>query len=283
MSVKIVTDSTADLPTDVVKALGITVVPLTVRFGQESFLDGVELSSEAFFQRLAASKALPTTSQPSPGVFLETYRKLLDAGHQVVSVHISEKLSGTLNSARQAKDQLPGSAIETLDSQQATLGLGLVVMAAAKAVQQGASLVEAVAVAREAVGQVQVFGILETLEYLQKGGRIGKVRALVGSLLKVRPMITVREGVPHSLGLARSRNQAMQYLLTVARERAPLKQAAVVYSTTPQEAEQLADQVQQYVQNGKVLMARFGPVLGTYVGPGAWGLVVQSEKTDSLS
>ncbi len=283
MSVKIVTDSTADLPTDVVKALGITVVPLTVRFGQESFLDGVELSSEAFFQRLAASKALPTTSQPSPGVFLETYRKLLDAGPQVVSVHISEKLSGTLNSARQAKDQLPGSAIETLDSQQATLGLGLVVMAAAKAVQQGASLVEAVAVAREAVGQVQVFGILETLEYLQKGGRIGKVRALVGSLLKVRPMITVREGVPHSLGLARSRNQAMQYLLTVARERAPLKQAAVVYSTTPQEAEQLADQVQQYVQNGKVLMARFGPVLGTYVGPGAWGLVVQSEKTDSLS
>lgn len=283
MSVKIVTDSTADLPTDVVKALGITVVPLTVRFGQESFLDGVELSSEAFFQRLAASKALPTTSQPSPGVFLETYRKLLDAGHQVVSVHISEKLSGTLNSARQAKDQLPGSAIETLDSQQATLGLGLVVMAAAKAVQQGASLVEAVAVAREAVGQVQVFGILETLEYLQKGGRIGKVRALVGSLLKVRPMITVREGVPHSLGLARSRNQAMQYLLTVARERAPLKQAAVVYSTTPQEAEQLAEQVQQYVQNGKVLMARFGPVLGTYVGPGAWGLVVQSEKTDSLS
>ncbi|MBI4198594.1 MAG: DegV family protein [Chloroflexi bacterium] len=283
MAVKVVTDSTADLPPELARELDITVTPLSVRFGQESFLDGVDLSSDAFFQRLVAAKELPTTSQPAPGAFLLVYRRLLEAGHQVLSVHVSEKLSGTLNSARQAKEQLGSAPIQILDSQQATLGLGLVATAAAKAVKAGASLQETAAAANEAIGQVQVFGVLDTLEYLQKGGRIGKARALVGSLLHVRPIITIKEGVTHSAGMARSRAQGIQFLLTVARERAPLKQAAVIYSTTPLEADQLAEQVRPLVQDGAVMKARFGPVLGTYVGPGAWGLAVQSEKRDSLS
>ncbi|MBI4312184.1 MAG: DegV family protein [Chloroflexi bacterium] len=283
MTVRVVTDSTADLPPDLVRELGITVVPLSVRFGQESFLDGVELSSDAFFQRLAAAKELPSTSQPAPGVFFDVYRRLVDSGNQVVSVHISSKLSGTMNSALQGKEKLDGGQVEVLDSLQATLGLGLVATAAAKAAKGGASLAEVMAVAQLAIGEVQLFGVLDTLEYLQRGGRIGRVKALLGSILKVRPIITVREGMPESAGMARSRAQGIEFLLTVARERAPLKQAAVIYSTTPQEADQLAEQVKPFVQDGLVIKSRFGPVLGTYVGPGAWGLAVQSEKKDSLA
>ncbi|MBI4202833.1 MAG: DegV family protein [Chloroflexi bacterium] len=283
MAVKVVTDSTADLPPEVVKDLDITVVPLNVLFGQESFLDGVELSSEDFFQRLQASAALPTTSQPSPGAFFDVYRRLVDSGHQVVSVHISDRLSGTLNSARQGKEQLQGGQVEILDSMQATLGLGLVATAAAKVARAGGSLEETVAAAKEAIGEVQVFGVLDTLEYLQKGGRIGRVRGMIASILKIRPIVTIKEGLTESAGMARSRAQGIQFLVTIAQDRAPLKQAAVVYSTTPDEADQIAEQVKQYVADGVVIKARFGPVLGTYVGPGSWGLVVQSERKDSLS
>ncbi|MBI4338650.1 MAG: DegV family protein [Chloroflexi bacterium] len=283
MAVKIVTDSTSDIPQEVARELDITVVPLNVRFGQESFLDGVEISSEVFFQRLAAAESLPATSQPSPGVFLEVYQRLLSQGHQVVSIHISEHLSGTLNSARQAKEEMGDAAVEIIDSLQASMGLGLVVTAAAQAVRGGASYQEAVQAARGAMGEVQVFAVLDTLEYLQKGGRVGKVRALVGSLLRMRPIITVREGIVHSLSIARSRAQGVQYLITVAEERAPLKQAAVVFSTTSQEADELVERLRPLVTGGRVMRARFGPVLGTYVGPGSWGMALQSEKKDALS
>ena len=279
MAVRIVTDSTADLPTDLVRELDITVVPCNVHFGQETFLDGVELDADRFYERLATEAQLPTTSQPSPGAFLDVYRGLLEAGHQVVSIHLSSKLSATMDSALQAKGQLGDAPLEVVDSQQVSLALGLAVTAAARAVKDGASYEDALQVTHRALGQVQFFALLDTLEYLRRGGRIGKVRGFVGSLLRVRPMITAREGMVESLTNVRSRAQGIQHMLTIAEERTPLQQVAVMHSTTPQEADELAERVRSLVPGGNVIRARVGPVLGTHAGPGAIGIAVQSEKT----
>lgn len=278
MAVRIVTDSTSDLPAHVARELGITVVPLNVRFGDDTYLDGVEISSDEFFERLAQSEGLPTTSQPSPGVFTETYRSLLDEGHEIVSIHISSKLSGTLNSASQAKESLGDVPIEVIDSKQATAALALVAIGAASAVKDGASFREAVETAQAAVDRVQLFAVFETLEYLKKGGRIGRVRALVSSLLRMRPMITVEDGTVTSLGVARSRAQGIQHLVNRAEELAPLKKAVVAHATSSDEAEEAAERIAPFLESGEVLRVRLGPVLGTYVGPGAWGIAVQSEK-----
>jgi len=203
----------------------------------------------------------------------------VEAGHQVVSIHISEKLSGTMNSALQAKEQLGDAPLEVVDSSQVSLGLGLVATAAAHAVKEGASYEETLQATRRAVGQVQVFALLDTLEYLQKGGRIGKVRGFIGSLLRVRPVITVREGIAQSLTSVRSRAIGLQYMITHAEEQAPLQQVAVIHSTKPEEANELAEKVRPLVSDGAVIKGRFGPVLGTYLGPGAIGIALQSEKT----
>lgn len=279
MAVRVVTDSTADIPQDLVKELGISVVPLTVLFGDKSYLDGVEITPDQFFQWLIESPQLPTTSQPSPGAFLDVYRDLLKAGHQVVSIHISDKLSGTLNSARQAKEELGDVPVGIIDSRQAAISLGLVVIAAARAVKEGASYEETQSVARQALGQVQLFALLDTLEFLRKGGRIGKVRGFIGSLLHVRPIITITDGVVQSMLSVRSRDQGIRYMLTHAEERSPLIQAAVFHSTTPDEAEEVADQLRPMVPDGNVIIGRIGPVIGTDVGPGTVGVVIQSEKS----
>ncbi len=279
MAIKIVTDSTADLPPELARELDITVVPCNVHFGQETFLDGVELDADRFYERLITESQLPTTSQPSPGAFLEVYRGLVDAGHQVVSIHVSDKLSGTMNSARQAKEQLGDAPLEVVDSHQVSLALGLLVTAAARAVKDGAHYEETLQVTRHALDQVQFFALLDTLEYLRKGGRIGKVQGFVGSLLHVRPIITVKEGVVESVIKVRSRARGVQYMLSIAEERAPLQQVAVMYATTPLEADELAERVRPLVADGTVIHARVGPVLGTHAGPGAIGIAFQSEKT----
>ncbi len=280
MAVKIVTDSTADLPPELARELDITVVPLNVHFGEETFLDGVDLDADTFFERLVSASQLPTTSQPSPGVFLETYRELTQAGHQVISIHISDKLSGTLNSARHAVERLGDASVELIDSTQGSVGLGLAVTAVAKVVQQGASYEEALQTARTAIGEVQVFALLDTLEYMQRGGRIGRVQAIIGGLLRVRPIITIKDGVAHSEAKARSRALGIRYMLAVAERRAPLKQAAVIYSTSSEEADELEEKIRPFIADGNVIRAQFGPVLGTYLGPGAVGIAIQSEKTE---
>ncbi len=279
MAIRIVTDSTADLPAETAEQLGITVIPLNVHFGEETLLDGIDILPDEFFQRLAAARQLPTTSQPSPGKFMEVYGSLAEAGDQIVSIHISDKLSGTLNSARQAKEQMEGSSIEIIDSEQAALGTGLVAIAAAKAAQQGASLEAVLEEANSAVEQVQLFGLLDTLEYLRKGGRIGMVRGFIGTMLKVRPIITVLDGIVQSATSVRSRAYGIQYMVTLAEERAPLKQAAVMHSSTDEEAEALAERIRPLVADGQVLQGRIGPVVGTHAGPGVIGIVIQSEKT----
>lgn len=279
MAVKIVTDSTGDLPPQVVQELDITVVPLNVNFGEESFQDGVDLDSDGFFQRLTTEARLPTTSQPSVGAFLETYRGLLEGGHEVVSVHISAKLSGTMNSALQAREQLDaGDRLAVVDSQQVGLALGVVATAVAQAVKDGASYAETVDLTPRISERVRLFVLLETLEYLQRGGRIGRAQAFLGSLLHIRPILTVREGEVHPLERVRARQRGLERLCQLAAECGPLQQVGICHSTTPEDALALAERMQPALAGGRLIQARFGPVLGTHVGPGAIAITVQASE-----
>ncbi|MEE2701223.1 MAG: DegV family protein [Chloroflexota bacterium] len=283
MAIKIVTDSTSDLNPDLAKDLDILVVPVNVHFGQESFRDGVELSTDQFFEKLVSSREVPTTSAPSPGTFLEVYRPLVEAGHQIVSIHISDKVSATLDSARQAASQLSSGDIHIIDSMQVSMSLGLQVITAAESVKEGANLEEILEKVETASNQVQILAIFDTLEFLKRGGRVGKARALIGSLLRMKPMLTVREGEVASLGVSRSRAQGVEYLVNIAKGRAPLKKAAVFYSTSNQEAEEVLEQMKPLVESGNVIVSRLGAALGVHSGPGAWGIAIQSDTTESSS
>ena len=279
MAVKIVTDSTADLPQQLTRELDITVVPLNVHFGEESFQDGVDLDSDTFFQRLTTEARLPTTSQPSVGAFMDIYRGLLEAGHQVVSIHISAKLSGTMNSAQQAQEQLDaGPRLAVVDTQQVGLALGVVATAVAQAVKDGASYEETVALASDISKRVRLFVLLETLEYLQRGGRIGRAQAFLGSLLHIRPILTVYEGEVHPLERVRARQRGLERLCQLAAECGSLQQVGICHSTTPEDALALEEQMRPTLAGGRLIQARFGPVLGTHVGPGAIAVTVQAAE-----
>ncbi len=273
MVVRVVTDSTADLPPDLIERWGITVVPLTVHFGEETFRDGVDLGPDEFYRRLQASSVLPRTSQPSPGAFAEVYDRLARGHDEVLSIHISSKLSGTYSSARQAKETMGvGRRIEVLDSAMVSLGLGLVVLEAARGAAKGLSLDEARGLAVRTLPTIRVACLLDTLDYLHKGGRVGKAAALLGSLLQVKPLITVRDGEVHPLERARTWQRAKERLFQLVPQQGVLSEVGVVYSTDAEDADALAHRIQAMPSHPSVTVGRFGPVLGTYVGPGALGV-----------
>ncbi|MDP6800207.1 MAG: DegV family protein [SAR202 cluster bacterium] len=283
MGVKIVTDSTSDLPPALAEELGITVVPLTVQFGSEVFIDRVTMSPDEFFERLTLGEDYPTTSQPSVGDFVEAYERIGADADGIVSIHVSDKVSGTLNSARLASEQAEVSCpIEVLDTYSVSMGVTMVAMEAARAASAGGDVDHVAGVAADAIDRCQVFALLDTLEYLEKGGRIGKAQALLGTLLRVKPMIILREGVVHELAKARTRRKGIAKLERTAREFAPLVGLAVMHSTTPDEADALAKSLAGLLESGsEPMVMQFGPVLGTYVGPGAIGIgLLSAPETD---
>ncbi|MCY4624372.1 MAG: DegV family protein [Chloroflexi bacterium] len=276
MAVRIVTDSTADLSADVVERLGVTVVAQNVHFGTDTYKDNVTITPDTFFSMLATSKELPKTSQASPGDFKEVYDSVGEGADGIVSIHVAAKLSGTYNSAVQAKDLTTAACpIEVIDTTQASMGEGLVVIAAAEAANGGASMEEVVAVASGAAERSCCMALLETLEYLQKGGRIGKAQAMLGSILQIKPMIIVRDGEVHELGKARTFAKALVKLRETAHDMGPADALAVIHSTTPDAAQAFADSLSEMLPAGSVpYIARFGPALGVHVGPGAIGVAL---------
>lgn len=278
MSVKVVTDSTADLPAEVARELDITVVPLYVHFGSQVFRDGVDLSAEEFYRKLLQGPTLPTTSAPSPGTFQEIYEKLSSTTEEIISLHVSSKLSATHQSALLAKEQgkLKGR-VEVMDSQTVSMGLGLLAILAAKAAKGGAKLDEILALVRQAIPHTHFFGLLDTLEYLQKGGRIGKAQAFLGTLLSVKPILSVREGEVHPVERVRTRSKALERLFELTRDLCPAEEMAVFHSTAPQEADALSERLKTLYGGKEPYRSRFGPVLGTYVGPGALGMALIQE------
>ena len=275
MVVKVVTDSTSDLSPQIVNELGISVVPLNVHFGEVTYRDGIDLSAEEFFQKLVSSPILPTTTQPSVGAFLEIYNALAEETNEIVSIHISAKLSGTYNSALVAKNSLEKDCrIEVMDSLQATMATGLIVIAAARAAKAGANLDEVLAVARKAISQMRIRALLDTLEYLQKGGRIGKAQAFLGTILNVKPLIKLEDGEVHPVERVRSRARAIQHLCDFVQSFPHISDMAIMHSATPEEAEALADRLDPVFPKNRVHIASFGPVMGTYTGPGALGIAL---------
>jgi DegV family protein with EDD domain len=270
MTVKIVTDSSADLPDEVVKALGITVIPLYVRFGDEVLRDRVDISEDEFYERLQHDPVHPNTTQPTPQDFVELYQKVGEGADGIVSIHISSKLSGTCNSALQARETMEAACpIEVVDSEILSMALGLVVIAAATAAKAGESMDKVVAVAKQTMPKIRLLALLDTLEYLQKGGRIGKAKALLGSILNVKPILTLKDGEVVPAGQVRTRAKGMDRLFEFVQSTADIQELTVVHSTTPDEAQALAERFGSVFDKEKIIMSRLGPVLGVHIGPAA--------------
>jgi len=281
MAIKVVTDSTSDLPADVAESLGIEVVPLNVHFGSDVYKDRVNLMPDTFYDKLINGDVLPTTSQPSVGEFIDVYERLGSDADGIVSVHISEKLSGTMNSARLASQQANADCpIEVVDTFQVSMGVGICAMEAAEVANSGGDMNQVILAARNAVTRSQCFFMLETLEFLQKGGRIGKAQALIGNLLKIRPMLMLQEGEVHPLGRERTRRKGIAKLVDTVEELAPISGLAVMYSTGPYEAQTLAQNVSKFMIEGREpMMLQIGPVIGTYAGPDTLGIALISAKS----
>lgn len=279
--VRIVTDSTADIPKEIIEELGIIVVPLKVSFGTEVYRDGVDITSAAFISRLQDSTILPTTSQPSPGEFVAVYEKLIAKGDTIISIHISGKLSGTMQSAQTAKTVTDSRNIYIIDSKSASLGLGLIVIAAAKAAREGRSVHEILSMVKEKVDNSFILFLVETLDYLEKGGRIGKANALLGSLLKIKPILTIDdEGQVIPLEKVRGTNKALQRISQIVAERindSKRYSCAMVYGNDFTSVIKLKEQLLPVLQCDNILMNEIGPVITAHTGPDLIGVIVSPE------
>ena len=269
--VRIVTDSTADLTPEQQRASGITVVPLNVHFGDQVFRDHVDLSADEFFRRLKASPQLPRTSQPSVGVFEEAYRTLRNGGDEIVSVHLSSKVSGTYNSALMAAQSLGDGAIDVVDSLSTSMALGFMALEGARLARVGKDR-KAIAERLQAlVSKARVICMVDTLTYLERGGRIGKARALLGSLLNVKPILQLKDGEVVPLGRARGRPQALSRLVELLERDGKVSQLAIMHGAAQSDAEQLRDRVASTYPGLDILLTEIGAVLGTHTGPGVIG------------
>ena len=277
MSVIIVCDSTADLPRELIKEYGIHIVPLKVHFGEKEYKDGVDITPKEFYKKLQASDVLPTTSQPSPGEFAESYENILKmGGSTIISIHISAHLSGTYRSATVAKSMLPEADIEVIDSKQASTVLGLIVLEAARAAKSGKTKEEILALIGEMVEKIKVFFMVDSLEYLEKGGRIGKAQAILGSMLNIKPILTLEEGIIVPAAKTRGRAKGMeQLLLKMKSEIGTGKQArmAIMHAIEYDGMETLRDRVRNKWQPEELIVSDIGPVIGTHVGPGTIALI----------
>jgi DegV family protein with EDD domain len=274
----IVTDSSVNIPTSVQEEYDIHVVPLKVIFDGQTFMDGAEITPAQFYEKLRAASELPTTSQPSSGDFVEVYSRLGEEADAIVSIHLSEQLSGTVKSALAAQQLVNHVPIEVIDSRSTSLGLGFVVMAAARAAQDGRSLPEVVAAARELIPRISVMFVVDTLKYLHMGGRIGGASAMLGTALKIKPLLHLYEGEVNPLERVRSKCRATERMLEIMAQRLAAEQdggalhAAVVHADRPDEAKELEEQVQSRFEPKELYLTELTPAIGTHVGPGTIGL-----------
>ncbi|HVB24197.1 MAG TPA: DegV family protein [Ktedonobacteraceae bacterium] len=277
MTVRIVTDSTADIPLEQAKALGITVVPLTVFFGNEEFLDGVELDNATFYQKLQTGKVTPRTSQPPPAAFMEAYTTLINEGaDSILSIHVSAKLSGTYQSARTGRDSLPDDLrkipIEIVDSETVSMGMGYAVMQAAKEAQQGDSLEEIQTRLRSRLSRTQILFVLDTLEYLKRGGRVGSAKAFLGNMLSVKPILAIKNGMVVGLEQPRTRSRANARIAQLLGEMGQFEQLGIVESEA-EAGQQLASALKE-VYPHEIPTYKLGAAVGTYAGPGTAGVTL---------
>ncbi len=270
--VKVVTDSLCDIPASLLRELDITAVPALVHFGDTTFRDKVELSTAEFYRRLTASPRLPTTSQPPPSAFDEVYRRLAEETDQIISVHSASALTGIYNSAVVAAAEMRNIRIEVIDSQQVTMALGWLVILAARAAREGASLDEIKSRVGDAKARSHVIAMLDTLEYAQRSGRLGKGSALIGTLLNVKPIISLVDGEVMPVEKVRTPRRAMERLAEIVLASGPIQELAVMHAAGLELALQLRNTFAATLHAENIVIAETGPAIGTHVGPNAVGV-----------
>ena len=277
MTIRIVTDSTCDLPEEIAAQYGITIVPLYINFGVESYLDGIDLSREAFYARLPDCDSPPTTAVPGPQKFLEAYERLADEGAtEILSVHISKSLSAVVDTAHLAAREA-STPVTVFDSGTLSLGIGFLAWVAAEAAAQGYSMAEIVDLMREQRERTHVFAALDPLEFLRRSGRLNRVMAALGSWLQMKPLLKMHDGNPTSEKI-RTFEAATQRLIALLKDRVPLERVALVHTHALEQAQDLRQNAQHLLPEGEILSVDITPVFGTHLGPGAVGFVCVSER-----
>jgi len=277
--IAIVTDSTACIPDEMLQGLQVSTIPLQLIWGEETLLDGIDITSQQFYERLKGAKIMPTTSQPSPAAFIQVYRDLLEKGFDILSIHISERLSGTIDSAQQARQALSEGNIEIFDARTSAMTQGFHVLLAARAARDGASLQECLAVAGAARDNSETIFAPMTLEYLHRGGRIGGAAAFLGTALGLKPILEVREGRVEPLEKIRTMAKAYERLVSIMEERIGDKRPihiGALYSDNIADAEKLISMLKNRIGDNfeDTVYAPIGPVIGAHLGPGAVGLTL---------
>lgn len=276
MKIGIVTDSTADLPPELVSKYDIEVIPLHVSLDNQSYRDGVDLTATQFYEKLKGSAAMPTTSQPSPGAFVECYRALLTKVDAIISIHLTESLSGTVRTARIARDIMPEANIEVIDSHSTTMGLGGLVLAAAKAVKEGMKIEEVLKLVESLREKVSFLVALDTLEFIKKSGRVSALQAFFGSILQIKPILKIVHGKVEVMEKVRTRREAVLRMLNEFKSQVAVETKgviAVMHTAAEGEAEKLRMLLEETFKNAEIIMGQAGPVLGTHAGPGAIALI----------
>jgi len=276
MPVRVVTDSSCDLPDEIVERLGIEIVPLTIRFGSEELVDRKELSAAEFWRRLETAPKLPETAAPSAGAFETAFRGLAaDGADGIVCINLSSKLSATMQSAQVAAKSMSDTCpVVVVDSLTASMGVGSLVISAAEHAAAGGALGEIVRETISRRDRTKLFGALDTLEYLRKGGRIGAAQAMLGSVLSIKPVIECRDGVVEEAGKVRTRSKSLRTLADFV-GRQPVERLAVLHGNAP-DLDELLDLLQAYVPRDEIVVGTVGPVIGTHTGPRVIGVTFQT-------
>jgi DegV family protein with EDD domain len=284
MAVKVVTDSTSDIPADLAQELGITVIPIYVIFGQKVYRDRVDIDVDEFYRRLVNGPVHPTTSVPSPQDFADAYNRLAADTNEIVSIHVTSKLSGIYNSALSGIQLVDKKCrIEVIDSMSMSMGLGLSVLAAAREAQTGSNLDQVAALARRTVLRVHSLIMADTLKYAARGGRLSKTYGLLGTALRVRALLGMRDGDVFVAGLARTRAKALERMYEFARGFPRVKEIALGYTTEYNDARNLAQRLKITFPEAPIYVARVGPAVGVYGGPGGMGIGVRQWETEDNS
>jgi DegV family protein with EDD domain len=271
MPIRIVADSTCDLPQQVIREYGIGIVPLHIQAGGRSYRDGVEMSRSEFYRLMPSFHPAATTAVPGPEVFRREYERLAAGGAtEILSIHISEKLSAMVNVAREAARQTAAAKVTVFDSRQLSLGTGFEVQTAAEEAADGRPLEHILGVLKEQIARTRVFAALDTLEFLRRSGRMNFAMAALGTLLKIKPFLKMYDGEP-SAERVRTRSGAMKRLVELLLEFGPFEKAAILHSAAADRARELLDEVRSLLPRGEIWMEEINPVIGAHIGPGVIG------------
>ncbi|MFC1997850.1 DegV family protein [Chloroflexota bacterium] len=278
--IAIITDSSAYIPKSILDGLNVRVIPLWLLWDGDEFRDGIDIDPTEFYQRLRQTKTLPTSSQPTVAEFIEFYQKVAQDIDTVVSVLVSTKISGTIDNAQAAVEKLSDLDIRIVDSKNSSMGLGHVVLAAARAAADGKSVEEVIAAAEEMRDKINFIFVVDTLEYLHKGGRIGGAKRIMGTALRVKPLLEFRDGQIEPLEQVRTKHKAYARLIEIAAERLAgnrMAEATVADVDNPKDGDAVTQMIVDQFNPKIINRAEVSPVVGTHVGPGTIGLAFYNE------